>query len=114
SLQSAKKPTHALFLGTGGRLSRQSAWRCVKRYASRVDPDARVFPHALRHSYATHLVARGADVRVVQEALGHARLSTTQVYTLVTREKLKDVYETAHPRGRGGQKGSERSRRRSS
>jgi integrase/recombinase XerD len=100
-LASAVRPTHALFLRTGGgRLSRQSAWRCVKRYASRVNPKARVFPHALRHSFATHLVARGADVRVVQEALGHARLSTTQVYTLVTRDKLKDVYEAAHPRGR--------------
>jgi integrase/recombinase XerD len=100
-LASAARPTHALFLRSGGgRLSRQSAWRCVKRYASRVSPKARVFPHALRHSFATHLVAGGADVRVVQEALGHARLSTTQVYTLVTREKLKDVYEAAHPRGR--------------
>lgn len=100
-LASAKKPTPALFLNAaGGRLSRQSAWRCVKRYSAVVDPDARVFPHALRHSFATHLVARGADVRVVQEALGHARLSTTQVYTLVTREKLKDVYEDAHPRAR--------------
>ncbi len=100
ALASGSRPTHALFLRTGGgRLSRQSAWRCVKRYASRVSPTKRVFPHALRHSFATHLVAGGADVRVVQEALGHARLSTTQVYTLVTREKLKDVYEAAHPRG---------------
>ena len=100
-LTSAARPTHALFLAArGGRLSRQSAWRCVKRYAALVSPNARVFPHALRHSYATHLMARGADVRVVQEALGHARLSTTQVYTLVTREKLKDVYEEAHPRGK--------------
>ncbi|MGH2759685.1 MAG: site-specific tyrosine recombinase XerD [Actinomycetota bacterium] len=100
-LASAGRPTHALFLRVGGgRLSRQSAWRCVKRYAARVNPNARVFPHALRHSFATHLVAGGADVRVVQEALGHARLSTTQVYTLVTRDKLKDVYEAAHPRGR--------------
>lgn len=108
-LASANRPTHALFLRVGGgRLSRQSAWRCVKRYAARVNPKARVFPHALRHSFATHLVAGGADVRVVQEALGHARLSTTQVYTLVTRDKLKDVYEAAHPRGR------ERRRRRSS
>jgi integrase/recombinase XerD len=108
-LASAARPTHALFLRSGGgRLSRQSAWRCVKRYASRVSPKTRVFPHALRHSFATHLVAGGADVRVVQEALGHARLSTTQVYTLVTRDKLKDVYEAAHPRGR------ERRRRRSS
>jgi integrase/recombinase XerD len=101
-LASASRPTHALFLRVGGgRLSRQSAWKCVKRYASRVSPKTRVFPHALRHSFATHLVAGGADVRVVQEALGHARLSTTQVYTLVTRDKLKDVYESAHPRGRG-------------
>jgi site-specific recombinase XerD len=101
-LMSARKGAMpALFLNaSGGRLSRQSAWKCVKTYAARVDPDARVFPHALRHSFATHLVARGADVRVVQEALGHARLSTTQVYTLVTREKLKDVYEDAHPRAR--------------
>ena len=100
-LASAKRPTPALFLNaSGGRLSRQSAWALVKRYAARVDPDARVFPHALRHSFATHLMANGADVRVVQEALGHARLSTTQVYTLVSREHLKDVYEDAHPRAR--------------
>jgi len=99
--------TAALFLGNGGRrLSRQSAWACVKRYAARVSPNARVFPHALRHSFATHLVAHGADVRVVQEALGHARLSTTQVYTLVTRQKLKDVYDEAHPRGRRRQRNS--------
>lgn len=95
------KGSPALFLsGRGGRLSRQSCWKIVRRYASRAYPDRRVFPHAFRHSFATHMVARGADLRVVQEALGHARLSTTQVYTLVTREKLKDVYEGAHPRAR--------------
>jgi integrase/recombinase XerD len=100
-LASAKTSTAALFLNAnGGRLSRQSAWGTVKRCASAVDPDLRVFPHALRHSFATHLMARGADVRVVQEALGHARLQTTQVYTLVTRERLKDVYDDAHPRAR--------------
>jgi integrase/recombinase XerD len=100
-LLSAKRSTAALFLNAaGGRLSRQSAWRCVKRYAARARPGIRVFPHALRHSFATHLMAHGADVRVVQEALGHARLSTTQVYTLVSRERLKDVYEDAHPRAR--------------
>jgi integrase/recombinase XerD len=100
-LMSAKGPSAALFLNTkGGRLSRQSAWGIVKRYAAIVDPEARVFPHALRHSFATHLMAHGADVRVVQEALGHARLATTQVYTLVSRERLKDVYEDAHPRAK--------------
>jgi integrase/recombinase XerD len=101
TFSSVKKPSHALLLSArGARLSRQSAWACVKRYAARVYPDRRVYPHILRHSYATHLMARGADVRVVQEALGHARLSTTQVYTLVSRQKLKDVYESAHPRAR--------------
>ncbi|HVE90965.1 MAG TPA: tyrosine recombinase [Actinomycetota bacterium] len=91
----------AVFVSARGqRLSRQSAWKTVKTHAAKVDPEARVFPHALRHSFATHLVAGGADLRVVQEALGHARLSTTQVYTLVSRETLKDVYESAHPRGR--------------
>jgi integrase/recombinase XerD len=100
-LVSAGGATAALFLNAnGGRLSRQSAWGVVKRYAAMVDPDARVFPHALRHSFATHLMANGADVRVVQEALGHARLATTQVYTLVSRERLKDVLDDAHPRGK--------------
>ena len=100
-MSSPKRPSHALLISArGSRLSRQSAWACVKRYAARVYPDRRVYPHILRHSYATHLMAHGADVRVVQEALGHARLSTTQVYTLVTRQKLKDVYESAHPRAR--------------
>jgi integrase/recombinase XerD len=98
-LSSPRRASGALLLSVrGSRLSRQSAWSCVKRYAARVYPNKRVYPHILRHSYATHLMAGGADVRVVQEALGHARLSTTQVYTLVTRSKLKDVYESAHPR----------------
>jgi len=100
-LASPERSTAALFLNaSGGRLSRQSAWGTVKRCAGLIDPEMRVFPHALRHSFATHLMARGADVRVVQEALGHARLQTTQVYTLVTRERLKDVYEDAHPRAK--------------
>jgi integrase/recombinase XerD len=100
ALASRGNGTPSLFVSSrGGRLSRQSCWKTVKRYAARACPDRRVFPHAFRHSFATHLVARGADVRVVQEALGHARLSTTQVYTLVSRQKLKDVLEAAHPRG---------------
>jgi integrase/recombinase XerD len=116
-LASGKRSSAALFLNAaGGRLSRQSAWALVKRYASTIDPNIRVFPHALRHSFATHLMANGADVRVVQEALGHARLSTTQVYTLVSREHLKDVYTDAHPRARGARRspGDASRRRRSS
>jgi integrase/recombinase XerD len=91
----------ALFLSSrGARLSRQSCWKLVKRSADKASVDRRAFPHVLRHSFATHMLARGADLRVVQEALGHARLSTTQVYTLVERSKLKHVLEASHPRGR--------------
>jgi integrase/recombinase XerD len=83
----------------GGPLSRQSAWTILRRAAQRagLDPD-RISPHTLRHSYATHLLDGGADVRVVQELLGHASVTTTQVYTLVTVDKLREVYATAHPR----------------
>ncbi|MEN3304769.1 MAG: integrase/recombinase XerD [Micromonosporaceae bacterium] len=83
----------------GGALSRQSAWTVLRRAADRAGLDGtRVSPHTLRHSYATHLLDGGADVRVVQELLGHASVSTTQVYTLVTVDRLREVYATAHPR----------------
>ena len=91
----------ALFVNRrGGRLSRQSAWAVLKRAAERAGIDAEVSPHTLRHCFATHLLAGGADVRVVQELLGHASVTTTQVYTLVTVESLREVYATAHPRAR--------------
>ena len=82
----------------GGRLSRQGAWLVVKGYAVRVGLGDRVTPHVLRHSCATHMLDHGADIRVVQELLGHASLSTTQVYTLVSSERLAAVYAAAHPR----------------
>ncbi len=89
----------------GGPLSRQSAWTILRRAAVRaglpVDGAHGVSPHTLRHSYATHLLDGGADIRVVQELLGHASVTTTQVYTLVTVERLREVYATAHPRARG-------------
>jgi len=89
----------AVFLNArGGRLSRQSAWTVLKRAAERAGVTAEVSPHTLRHSFATHLLDGGADVRVVQELLGHASVTTTQIYTLVTVEKLREVYATAHPR----------------
>jgi integrase/recombinase XerD len=91
----------ALFLNTrGGRLTRQSCAKLLTAYASRAGIDRRVSPHDLRHSFATHLLEGGADVRVVQELLGHASVATTQIYTLVTREHLREVYYTAHPRAR--------------
>jgi len=92
----------AVFLNAqGGPLSRQSAWTILRRAAGRAGLDpARISPHTLRHSYATHLLDGGADVRVVQELLGHASVTTTQVYTLVTVDKLREVYATAHPRAR--------------
>lgn len=91
----------ALFLNArGGRLSRQSAWTVLQKAAERAGVTAEVSPHTLRHSFATHLIDGGADVRVVQELLGHASVTTTQVYTLVTVDSLREVYATAHPRAR--------------
>ncbi|WP_184956458.1 site-specific tyrosine recombinase XerD [Paractinoplanes abujensis] len=97
--------TPAVFLNArGGRLSRQSAWTILRRAAEAaglpVEGAHAVSPHTLRHSYATHLLDGGADVRVVQELLGHASVTTTQVYTLVTVDRLREVYATAHPRAR--------------
>jgi integrase/recombinase XerD len=89
----------ALFLNSrGGRLSRQSAWTILQLTAERAGLRAAVGPHTLRHSFATHLLDGGADVRVVQELLGHASVTTTQVYTLVTVDRLREVYATSHPR----------------
>ncbi|MEV7331971.1 site-specific tyrosine recombinase XerD [Micromonospora sp. NPDC093244] len=105
-LAAAGRGTPAVFLNArGGALSRQGAWMILRRAAAHaglpVDGPAAVSPHTLRHSYATHLLDGGADVRVVQELLGHASVTTTQVYTLVTVERLREVYATAHPRARG-------------
>ncbi|HEY7597810.1 MAG TPA: site-specific tyrosine recombinase XerD [Actinophytocola sp.] len=94
--------TPAVFLNMrGGRLSRQSAWQVLKMTAERAGIAASVSPHTLRHSFATHLLEGGADVRVVQELLGHASVTTTQIYTLVTVNTLREIYATAHPRARG-------------
>src|SRR5262245_1751702 len=84
----------------GGRLSRQSCWKIVRAAGERAGLTGRLSPHVLRHSCATHMLERGADIRVVQELLGHASISTTQVYTKVSPERLRAVYEAAHPRAR--------------
>ena len=95
------KGTPALFLNQrGGRLSRQSAWKAIHAAAERADLGGKVSPHTLRHSFATHLLDGGADVRVVQELLGHASVTTTQIYTMVTVQRLREVYAEAHPRAR--------------
>ncbi len=92
----------AVFLNArGGRLSRQGAWGIVRRYGDRAGLGDRLSPHVLRHSCATHMLDHGADIRAVQELLGHASISTTQVYTLVSTERLRAVYDDAHPRARG-------------
>ena len=100
-LERASGSTPALFVNTrGARLSRQSAWAVLREHAARAGITAEIGPHTLRHSFATHLLDGGADVRVVQELLGHASVATTQIYTLVTVEHLREVFLTAHPRAR--------------
>lgn len=95
------KGTPALFLNQrGGRLSRQSAWQIISEAARVAELPGEISPHTFRHSFATHLLEGGADVRVVQELLGHSSVATTQIYTLVTVDKLREIYVTAHPRAR--------------
>lgn len=95
------KGTPAVFLNQrGGRLSRQSAWQIISDAADAAKISSEVSPHTLRHSFATHLLEGGADVRVVQELLGHSSVATTQIYTLVTVDALREVYATSHPRAR--------------
>jgi len=95
----AHRDDGALFLNSrGGRISRQSAWTIVSEAAKACGLESKVSPHALRHSYATHLLDGGADIRVVQELLGHSSVTTTQIYTLVTIDRLRQSYASAHPR----------------
>lgn len=95
------KGTPALFLNArGGKLSRQSAWTILQDAAKKAGLGDKVSPHTLRHSFATHLLENGADVRVVQELLGHASVTTTQIYTMVTVDQLREVYATSHPRAK--------------
>jgi len=99
--QNSAKTTSAVFLNQRGtRLSRQSAWQFVLNAARAAGITGKVSPHVFRHSYATHLLDGGADIRVVQELLGHASVTTTQIYTLVTIDKVRETYSLAHPRAR--------------
>jgi integrase/recombinase XerD len=100
-LVSQGRGTPALFLNQrGGRLSRQSAWQIITVAAQVAKVPGEISPHTLRHSFATHLLEGGADVRVVQELLGHSSVATTQIYTLVTVDRLREIYAGAHPRAR--------------
>ena len=95
----AGRPSAAVFVSQRGRrLARESVWRLVRRWAAVAGVEARVTPHTFRHSFATHLLEGGADLRVVQTLLGHASISTTQLYTHLTGERLREVYARAHPR----------------
>lgn len=101
TLAAAGRGTPAVFLNQRGtRLSRQTAWQIISGAADRAGLAGHISPHTLRHSFATHLLEGGADVRVVQELLGHSSVATTQIYTLVTVDALREIYATAHPRAR--------------
>jgi integrase/recombinase XerD len=91
--------SHVFLSNRGTKMTRQTFWHCLKSYASQCGIYPLPSPHMLRHSFATHLLNHGADLRVVQMLLGHANISTTQIYTLVAKEKLKEIHQKHHPRG---------------
>jgi integrase/recombinase XerD len=98
-LLNGRTSAHVFVTGRSEAMTRQAFWYLIRKYAAQAIPDKRLSPHTLRHAFATHLLNHGADLRVVQLLLGHADISTTQIYTHVARERLKKLHAQHHPRG---------------
>ncbi|NQT67213.1 MAG: tyrosine-type recombinase/integrase, partial [Actinobacteria bacterium] len=99
-IEKERKSDYVFLNKNGKKLTRQGFWKILKKYAGRLNIDKNLYPHIFRHSFATHMLQRGADLRTVQELLGHSSISTTEIYTNLNKEHIKEVYFRYHPRGK--------------
>lgn len=101
NLERERKSENVFLNRNGQKITRQGFWKILKKYAGKVNTSKNLYPHLFRHSYATHMLERGADLRIVQELLGHSSISTTEIYTNINKKHVKETYFKYHPRDKG-------------